>query len=51
MKDECRKYSDELIITTDDGSEGMKGVVTEAMKMVVERGEKIDRCWCIGPSS
>ena len=50
MKEECAEYSDELIITTDDGSEGMKGVVTEAMKMVVERGEKIDRCWCIGPS-
>ena len=50
MKDECAKYSDELIVTTDDGSEGMKGVVTDAMKMVVERGEKIDRCWCIGPS-
>ena len=50
MKEECAKYSDELIITTDDGSEGMKGVVTEAMKMVVERGEKVDRCWCIGPS-
>ena len=40
MKDECAKYSDELIVTTDDGSEGMKGVVTDAMKMVVERGEK-----------
>ena len=39
MKDECAKYSDELIVTTDDGSEGMKGVVTDAMKMVVERGE------------
>jgi len=50
MKEECAKYSDELIVTTDDGSEGMKGVVTEAMKMVVERGEKIDNCWCIGPS-
>lgn len=50
MKDECSKYSDELIITTDDGSDGMKGVVTMAMKMVVERGEKIDRCWCIGPA-
>ncbi len=49
MKEECAEYSDELIITTDDGSEGMKGVVTEAMKMVVERGDKIDRCWCIGP--
>lgn len=50
MKDECAEYSDELIITTDDGSAGMKGVVTEAMKLVVGRGEKIDRCWAIGPS-
>lgn len=50
MKEDCAKYSDELIITTDDGSEGMKGVVTEAMKMVVARGEKISRSWAIGPS-
>ena len=50
MKDECGKYSDELIITTDDGSEGMKGVVTEAMKMLVARGEKIDQTWAIGPT-
>lgn len=50
MKDECRAVSDELIITTDDGSEGMKGVVTEAMKMVVARGDKIDKVWAIGPS-
>ena len=50
MKDECRKYSDELIITTDDGSEGIKGVVTDAMKMLNERGEKIDQSWAIGPA-
>lgn len=50
MKDECREYSDELLITTDDGSEGIKGVVTTAMDMLAERGEKIDYCWCIGPS-
>ena len=50
MKDDCAKYSAELIITTDDRSEGMKGVVTEAMKMVVDRGEKINQSWCIGPS-
>lgn len=50
MKDECGEYSDELIITTDDGSEGMKGVVTDAMDMLAKRGEKIDYCWAIGPS-
>jgi NAD(P)H-flavin reductase len=50
LKEECGEYSDELIITTDDGSEGMKGVVTEAMKLVANRGEKIDKCWSIGPT-
>lgn len=50
MKEDCAEYSDELIITTDDGSEGVKGVVTTAMDMLAERGEKIDYCWAIGPS-
>lgn len=50
MQEECANYSDELIITTDDGSAGMKGVVTEAMKMIVGRGDKVDRVWAIGPS-
>ncbi len=34
----------------DDGSFGVKGVVTTAMDMLAERGEKIDYCWAIGPS-
>ncbi|MDR0649599.1 MAG: sulfide/dihydroorotate dehydrogenase-like FAD/NAD-binding protein [Synergistaceae bacterium] len=50
MKDECSRYSDELIVTTDDGSEGQKGLVTDAMKMVAARGEKVDHCWAIGPT-
>jgi ferredoxin--NADP+ reductase len=50
MKRECGEFSDELIITTDDGSEGTKGLVTDAMKAVVSRGDKIDRVWAIGPS-
>ncbi|MDR3332728.1 MAG: sulfide/dihydroorotate dehydrogenase-like FAD/NAD-binding protein [Synergistaceae bacterium] len=50
MKDECARYSDELIITTDDGSEGAKGLVTDAMKKVVERGDVVDQSWAIGPT-
>lgn len=50
MKDECARFSDELLITTDDGSEGIKGVVTTAMQMVADRGDKVDCCWAIGPS-
>lgn len=48
LQDECGKYSDELILMTDDGSLGKKGLVTEAMKEVLER-EKVDCSWAIGP--
>ncbi|MDR1482896.1 MAG: sulfide/dihydroorotate dehydrogenase-like FAD/NAD-binding protein [Synergistaceae bacterium] len=50
MKKECGGFSDELIITTDDGSDGMKGLVTDAMKMIVGRGDEISQCWAIGPT-
>jgi len=49
LQEECRQASDELIITTDDGSLGIKGLVTEAMEQVIAR-EKIDCSWAIGPS-
>jgi len=41
--------SDRMIVTTDDGSYGRKGVVTEPLKEILESGEKIDRVVAIGP--
>lgn len=49
LRDECAGYSDELILMTDDGSIGQKGLVTEAMEKVFQR-EKVDMSWSIGPS-
>ena len=49
-RDRLSAVSDELIITTDDGSAGRKGVVTEPIKEKLERGERIDRVIAIGPS-
>ena len=49
-EDELRKVSDELIVTTDDGSYGCKGVVTEPLKELLEGNEKIDRVIAIGPA-
>ena len=49
-EDELRRVSDQLIVTTDDGSYGRKGLVTEPLKEVLESGEKIDRVVAIGPS-
>ena len=49
LEDQVRKYSDELIIMTDDGSYGKQGVVTVGMEEVIQR-EKVDLCVTIGPA-
>ena len=49
LEDEMRKYSDELIIMTDDGSKGTKGLVTQGMEEVIQR-EKINESVVIGPA-
>jgi ferredoxin--NADP+ reductase len=48
-EDKMRKVSDELIVTTDDGSYARKGLVTEPLKELLER-EKVDRVIAIGPA-
>jgi len=48
-EDVLKATSDQMIVTTDDGSYGRKGVVTEPLKEVLESGEKIDRVVAIGP--
>ena len=49
LEDEVRKSSDEVIIMTDDGSYGDKGVVTVGIERVIQR-EKVDKCFAIGPA-
>jgi ferredoxin--NADP+ reductase len=48
-EDVLKSTSDRMIVTTDDGSYGRKGVVTEPLKEILESGEKIDRVVAIGP--
>ena len=50
FKDKMEAVSDEVIITTDDGSAGHKGFVTDPLKAMLEAGEKIDLVLAIGPS-
>jgi len=50
LEDEFAQISDELIITTDDGSYGLKGLVTEPLKEICERDEKPDQVFAIGPA-
>jgi len=49
-EDKLRNVSHQLIVTTDDGTYGRKGVVTEPLKELLESGEKIDRVIAIGPT-
>ncbi len=48
MVDDVAKYSDEVIIMTDDGSYGKKGVVTVGVEEVIQR-EHVDKVLAIGP--
>ena len=50
LENEFARISDELIVTTDDGSYGQKGLVTEPLKQVCQRSPKPDRAFVIGPA-
>ena len=49
-EEELRGVSDQIIVTTDDGSYARKGLVTEPLKELLESDEQIDRVIAIGPS-
>ncbi|WP_329903853.1 sulfide/dihydroorotate dehydrogenase-like FAD/NAD-binding protein [Porphyromonas pogonae] len=49
LEDQMRAVSDEVIIMTDDGSYGRKGLVTDGVEEVLKR-EKVDECVTIGPA-
>ncbi len=49
LEKEMQAFSDELIIMTDDGSYGKKGLVTAGMEEVIQR-EKVDLSVVIGPA-
>ncbi len=47
--DKFRKYSDEFHVTTDDGTFGMKGIVTDALKKILETHPDVKEVVAIGP--
>lgn len=48
LVDEMNAFADRVILTTDDGSAGIHGVVTDPLKELIEAGD-VDRVVCIGP--
>ncbi len=49
LEEEFKAVSDKFVIVTDDGSYGEKGLVTDALRKLVESGEKYDEVIAIGP--
>ncbi len=49
LEKELSKWSDEIIVMTDDGSYGQKGLVTHGAEQFI-KNEKIDECITIGPA-
>ena len=49
LEDKVRESSDEVIIMTDDGSYGEKGVVTVGIEKFIEQEEHVDKIFAIGP--
>ena len=49
LEKEFDAVSDKFIVMTDDGSNGHKGLVTDALKELIESGEKYDEVIAIGP--
>ena len=49
LEDEFKAVSDKLVLMSDDGSVGKKGLVTDALKELIESGEQYDEVITIGP--
>ena len=49
LEDKFKAASDHLVVCTDDGSYGRKGLVTEALKELIDAGNQYDEVFAIGP--
>jgi ferredoxin--NADP+ reductase len=49
LEKEIRAFADEVVITTDDGSYGEKGLVIDPLKRMIAAGQKVDYVLAIGP--
>ena len=49
LEDKFKAASDHLVVCTDDGSYGRKGLVTEALKELIDAGHQYDEVFAIGP--
>ncbi|AET66712.1 2-polyprenylphenol hydroxylase-like oxidoreductase [Desulfosporosinus orientis DSM 765] len=49
LEDEMRAVSNEVVVATNDGSQGVKGFVTDGLAEVLKQGHDVKVIWAIGP--
>ncbi len=49
LEKDLSHIADEYYVTTDDGSKGLKGFVTDMLKQLIDNGVKINRVFAVGP--
>jgi len=49
-EEKMRSVTDEIIVCTDDGSYGRKGVVTVPLKEMLDSGRQVKQVWAVGPA-
>lgn len=49
LEEQVREYSDEVVIMTDDGTYGVKGLITNGVEKVIQN-EQVDLCITVGPA-
>ena len=50
LEEEMRNVSDDIYVTTDDGTKGRKGLVTDVLNEIIGKGEKVDLVITVGPA-
>lgn len=49
LEEEMRAVSDEVVVATNDGSQGVQGFVTDGLAHILNQGTEVQACWAIGP--
>ncbi len=49
LPEQVKEYSEDMYITTDDGSLGEKGMVTDPLKRLIEKDQNYGLVFCVGP--
>ncbi|MBS7634911.1 sulfide/dihydroorotate dehydrogenase-like FAD/NAD-binding protein [Candidatus Bathyarchaeota archaeon] len=50
FEEEMMRFSDEFYVSTDDGTKGYKGFVSDVLKILIKKGHRFDLIYAVGPA-